>query len=742
MKAKKIIVFCFTLFLAFCLVGCGNAKTSTAVGNNLNKTVDNLSGVIQKLEEVNYNDIVINDINPLKDNTFNTVSSKYTQKSKWYTVGAIGEDKPKYNAKYVNSDQVDNNKIDLTDNTDCENGDCYNVPSTSSYKPKYVNKVSNSFVRTSLDGYIQNIESLYNECADCISCEAECKNAKNILTQNIKDCKTLCQKLKDGTIDLSQTEIDTCNDYLKILQSLTNRLGTTKGNVKTKVNSIVKVKNNYNTQIDSVKEAYQKLLEALETRLECYNECNNTIYSIQDVINKTNVNIKEAEKNKSESKDINKNWTEKVEDVNKKQSITNKTNIINSKNPNYEQQKNNIFGNTNNQNSLSSNQNTMNNTTPNSNKNLQNSQNKTSDLNNQTQNNQITNQGLTNKQSNFGTQNNNQNQNLSNNNFQVQNSQPPYEEPIIEQPKVNNNQPQTNTTNQSPVANNQPPVLNNQNPQRPVVNNGYPQNNGIGYNNYPNGVNNGYPPRNIDTYQNINKNIDTYRPNTPIYNGTYTNQNIVNNNQQPINNNQNLNTNSNLTQTKFKNINKDLKTDDINDSVDKSINNINLKASQHTNNKAHIKDILDKQFIEYQKSITDENSPLPYPYDNKKIAEQNKKASENQDIKTLNIENENNNTNNENIDENYGIMTLEEPIIDSTMQSVKNIENTDKNTTNTTTMHTQKTKDIKDNQNNQTNNQKTDTKDIKNPVNNNNNSENEEHIARKQVHKEYTKNSN
>ena len=62
MKLKKIFTFCLVLFVAFCLVGCGEAKTSHAVGNNLNKSVDNLSGVIDKLEEVNYNDIVINDI--------------------------------------------------------------------------------------------------------------------------------------------------------------------------------------------------------------------------------------------------------------------------------------------------------------------------------------------------------------------------------------------------------------------------------------------------------------------------------------------------------------------------------------------------------------------------------------------------------------------------------------------------------------------------------------------------------
>ncbi|MGN1212424.1 MAG: hypothetical protein ACI4TZ_00085, partial [Christensenellales bacterium] len=117
MKTKKILTFCLTLLMVICLCGCGTAKTSSAVGNNLNKTVDKLSNIVNKLEEVNYNDIVINDINPLADNTFNTVSqNKYSQKTKWYTVGVIGENANKANnTKYVNSQNViEENKIGLS----------------------------------------------------------------------------------------------------------------------------------------------------------------------------------------------------------------------------------------------------------------------------------------------------------------------------------------------------------------------------------------------------------------------------------------------------------------------------------------------------------------------------------------------------------------------------------------------------------------------------------------------------
>ena len=39
--------------MTLCIVGCGEAKTSAAVGNNLNKTVDKMSTTINKLEDLN-----------------------------------------------------------------------------------------------------------------------------------------------------------------------------------------------------------------------------------------------------------------------------------------------------------------------------------------------------------------------------------------------------------------------------------------------------------------------------------------------------------------------------------------------------------------------------------------------------------------------------------------------------------------------------------------------------------------
>ena len=77
---------------------------------------------------------------------------------------------------------------------------------------------------------------------------------------------------------------------------------------------------------------------------------------------------------------------------------------------------------------------------------------------------------------------------------------------------------------------------------------------------------------------------------------------------------------------------------------------------------------------------------MPYPYKNNEQIKQG--SAENKVLVTDNTnqekqikENNDNavNNNDENIDPNYNIMTLEEPVVDTTMQTQKNTDNTDQN---------------------------------------------------------------
>lgn len=631
MKSKRILTALLTVFMILCLVGCGEAKTSHAVGTNLNKSMTNLSSIVKNIEEINYNEIIIEDISPLSDNTFNTVSNTSAlQKTKWYRVGgnvsSTIETKPKSNnAKYVNSEKFNKNKIGLdafktknlaqkttrnttqktaqrtTQNSNCYGDNCNTTANNNttanrtSYKPRYVNQVSESFNRNSLDSYIGKIEVLYNRCADCISCEAECKNEKNILNQKIEECKVLCQKLKDGTIKLTDNEITSCNDCISNISSCADRLKTTKGNIGSKSHAISKIKNNYNTNISGIEDAYQKLLDALETRLECYKNCNSSIDSVCNIINKTNVNMNEAILNKSNEKDIDPEFSQNTEynanNFNKTQMQNPSRTLIpeeTTDNHSAWNQGNNV----------------------NTNKNIPQYRHLTKDIKDEDHKDIIS---------------------QKNQNNTVQNRP-------IRQNNANNN---GNLTSNNGI-NNGALYGNNGINNGVVYNNGYNQN-GIYSNNNP------YPPRNIDTYHNIYKNIDTYRPNYPVQNNnilntqnTNTNQNTeiptqqteTQNNVLTLKNNKDITNTKNINSSIDKNIavprkikitNNNLpieKNNNIANPIDEKTNNVNDSVIEKNAAKLNNLENQDKEVISENTEVL---SPLPNPYDETKIKEQKNK---------------------------------------------------------------------------------------------------------------------
>ena len=329
MKFKRILALILCFGICLTLVGCGNQNTTNAVANNLDKNTAKLENVLDKIEDVNYKNIIIDEISPLSDETFNTISNnKNLQKTKWYSVTKTSannfvpkkasKDKNRRDAKYVSNNNA--KKVGLTDeqtNTPSNTVKKIGKPKTStkqtyfinndgiySYKPKYVNYVTESFNRDCIDNYISQIEIIYEECADCIGCNAECKNEKVILKQNIEDCKTLIRKMRDGTIQLSDEDITKCNDCINDLNDCINRLNSTKNNVKSKEKSVKDIKNNFYKMPEELQISYSKLLESLENRLDCLVECNDCMNCICNTINNTNIDMTDALENKSDENDI------------------------------------------------------------------------------------------------------------------------------------------------------------------------------------------------------------------------------------------------------------------------------------------------------------------------------------------------------------------------------------------------------------------------------------------------------
>lgn len=572
---KKILTFSVVAILLLCLVGCGNQNTETAIANNLEKSTTNLMSTLNKLEEMSYNDIVIKEISPLADSTYNTVNTSALQKIKWHTIGKTVNLEP--DVKFVNAQLTyENENSDKTSTSYGHKTQEITDDVTYSYKPKYVNNVSDSFSRKYFNSFVNSVENIYCQCSDCISCDAECKNTKDQLKNNINDTKVLCQKLRDGTIKMKSEDIENCKTQINNLNDCIKRLARTNGNVNIKCNDIKSLKENFSSHIGSVQDAYSRLLNTLETRLDYLDCCNEKLNEICDVINQTNVNKTEIQNNLSDEQDI-----AKIEN-----------NEIVKSNENTEQ------------NTQNSNQNGK----DNNNQNIQenNNQNVTENKNN---NQQVENQN--------GNQNDidrtNQNNTDGTNQNSISNQKPNQTNNNI--PPVQNVNPQQNT-----IPNANAPYYNNGAYNGNGVYNGY--NNGV-YNGYNNGYNYNYPPRNIDTYQNIEKNIDTYSPKFPVLNNQ--NANGLNSNGT---NNVVTATQSNEVATKTTE-EKTSKDEKENNKQENSIEKILKKDSQNNRQVVAPKKKMPKR-KEAIKPIDDGksnniDSPLPNPYDDKKIDDQKEK---------------------------------------------------------------------------------------------------------------------
>ena len=556
MKKKKILIAIFCFSLAICLAGCGETNTAKAIATGIDKKTQKLEAVVASMEDINYNDIVISEISPLEDQTFNTVSTGNSlSKKKWYTIGGASQSATKTstvvdgNKKFPNARYVSQNSGDKIGLPNYENNyrntvkklslpTTSNGQNSSSYRPKYVNDVSNSFSRNKVDEYLKKIEVIYNDCADCVSCNAECRAEKSRMQQNISSCRTLSTKLKDGTITLTGSEIKDCNSCLTNLTDCATRLNSTKSNVKSKQQTIMSLKNNFATKIDEIDKAYTKLLEALENRLDCLQQCNKNLNCICDIINRSNVDMTDALNNKTNQTEIKDYSNESLPDSNAQDNTIN-TDTNDSVNQ-----------------------------LPNQNTPIMTENDDTnSSQNNQswTQNNRDTHSLLDNGNKTQLSQNNVYPQNTIQNTYETNNKNSNGKTNIdtMNTPSTNKNdyvKPNQNQLNQPNFQNSESALTNGANyaqngTYQNAYNNGYSANGYYGNNGFY-GNNRPYAPRNIDTYRTIYKNIDTY---APYRNGTNSNgiaqKNIVQtqDNQADKNQNDDGNDNNEVTQNKQNN---------------------------------------------------------------------------------------------------------------------------------------------------------------------------------------------
>lgn len=594
---KRTFVLLLVVVSACLFTGCGEAKTAKQVSNKLERQTQKIVSVLNALDSATDSDFEIKDFSPISSKSTNKINvnqtslraqnlnKNLTRKNYDYTLtntskkqsltnkNALIKDNLNYNTNKVKTDVLNDN---LVANGPVKSSE--NKVRNYTYTPKYVNSTSENFTTDNLQNYFAQIEDLFNTCSDCICSNAECNNCRENLKIACNNCESLCQKIKDGSINLTDEQIASCNDCLNRLMEQTNKLNSSKGDLNTLLNKLKPLMKNYNSNFWALCECYGQVNQCLDTRIDDMNNCISCLDELSNIIC-PNGNCNTASNNVNSTTKANQTKT---------------ANRTNGTRGNFTSAKT--------SNGLKQNTYRTNRTSTSSNRTIRKTPIKDRIVGAMQS---LKSTGKSSKNNAMQTKNNNNMQTKAqNNNTLVGNSKNNSQKvtPVFPTPTRNNN------ANAKPIT----PSMNNstQQAQNAMMNgNGYNGTmNNMGYNNgmYAGNGMNGYyygTPRNIDTYANLPKNIDTYQK---IYTNidTYGKDYIYNDQQNLENQEQNALDNSNIK------------------NQDKNLSNTNQTIVDDGVNKPN----------------TLNNSPLPNPFDpqkvdNEKQKELNKESGKEQEVK-------------------------------------------------------------------------------------------------------------
>lgn len=603
---KKFFSVVMIVMLMFVFTGCGSTPAKN-VSNNIVKSTEKLSTLINNLDGLSTEDIDIQDISPLSSkqtienstNSNKTVSKRISLNNKKNTTYNANKLTKKYNLslqllnvtnprnskvkikKITNQEkEIDkensipkyNEDIDenflIDDNNyeneeDITNNDYNDNNKESFYSPKYKNEISDSFSTYNLDEYYNKLKRLYTKCADCISTQTEYNNCLNGCKNSINSCQNLAKLLKDGKIVLSDDELDECNKLIENVNNCIKLIQDTKGDLKKLIENIKPLIKNYNLNIDDCSNCYDSILNCLDKRIENLKQCEKNLNDVIDVLSNGVQNENATTKNVNMKKYSTNRDNTTIQDKIRYKKLTEKNNVTN-KNDNVK---------------------------PRIIKNIRRID-KNKALKDVTNHKGYENENDENLNNN--AINSNYNQNFNNQNF-------------------NNLNPSTKQAKNA--------VMNG---QGNAFNNGF---NGA-YNGGMNYFNNGYNARNVDSYAFFPRNTDTYQKiytNIDTYSKGYVNQrNMQNSNNQNNEefNEENLNNDYDITTLENDYQGNNVKLNDVvYRTRDKNFANNNNIFKQN-------KDFEKSQSIITNKKpevVKDISAPIPSPYDPSKMDEINEK---------------------------------------------------------------------------------------------------------------------
>lgn len=319
---KKILCSIFVFVMIFALVGCNNTGEAK-LAKRLSVNTNNLLQAINNLENITNEDVAISDFLN-ENNSINNISYEinYNQPIK-----KVSKFKQIFSGAFI--DEIKNvntyNERKIMPVTSTYQPKNYSNEDILNYKAKYTtNENTDSLNNSFIELYKNRMESLYNACGDCLYTNSQCNNCQTELKTSIQECKILCEKLNNGEIVLSESQLQECNNYCDEINNLCTKIKGCKGNCNSYLNTLKSLKSYFGSNTENLTTNYLNLLDCLECRLgyynqalNCVNKCNNLLKSCYTPKNdETIINNNNEDNNTNINNNTNKNINNKNTQIN------------------------------------------------------------------------------------------------------------------------------------------------------------------------------------------------------------------------------------------------------------------------------------------------------------------------------------------------------------------------------------------------------------------------------------------
>lgn len=163
-----------------------------------------------------------------------------------------------------------------------DTGTSTNRTSTARYTPRFIRGAT---VQTTdgLNNYIERIEDLYMISLDSCAANDNLSSVKSGLVNCCDNSKKLVDKIKSGEVRLTQSQINTLNQYNSTLMNSLSNIN--RSNMASKdVQTIIDLKKNFSQNCDSLTAKYLKVLNNMDMCISSCNAAQSTVLELNNYV--------------------------------------------------------------------------------------------------------------------------------------------------------------------------------------------------------------------------------------------------------------------------------------------------------------------------------------------------------------------------------------------------------------------------------------------------------------------------